>query len=145
MIPAEDKHAIMYHLTGLHSEKHVFSDLHLHKQGCCSQLLGVGPWCHQRLEWHEMWVTVTNITPLKWWLKYPKKVYKSVADPLKIYFVCVYVCFACMCVCVPCVCSSKTFQKRCTRALGTGVTAVIDHHVGTGNQDWVLWKSSQCY
>lgn len=31
-----------------------------------------------------------------------------------------------------------------THSLGLKLQMVVSHHVGDGNQTWVLWKSSQC-
>ena len=51
--------------------------------------------------------------------------------------------FACMCVCVPWVCSAFRGQKRVLHSLELVLHMIVSHHVGSGKQTWVLWKSSK--
>lgn len=49
------------------------------------------------------------------------------------------------CMSAHCVCTVPVEAQRGCQIPGTGVTDVVSYHVGSGNQDRVLWKSSQCF
>ena len=60
-------------------------------------------------------------------------------------FVLKCVSFACMCVCVPHVCPvSRGGQKRALDPQELELQMVVSHHVGVGEQTWVLCKSNKC-
>lgn len=75
-------------------------------------------------------------------------------------FACVYVCVSCernakfllyfylcmlMClyVCVPHMCGECLRKSKGVRSLEQELQAVVSHHEGSGNQSWVLCKSSE--
>jgi hypothetical protein len=50
-----------------------------------------------------------------------------------------------MCVCVPHVCPvSRGGQKRALDPQELELQMVVSHHVGVGEQTWVLCKSNKC-
>ena len=61
---------------------------------------------------------------------------------LKYFFNLFYVhgCFACMCVCAPHACRR---QNRPLSSVELELQTVVRCHVGSGNKNQVLWKSSQ--
>lgn len=63
-----------------------------------------------------------------------------------IYLFYVYGYFTCMCIFVShawCLTPTKTRRKRVSDPLEVVVEIAVAHHVGTGNQAWVLCKSSE--
>jgi hypothetical protein len=47
-------------------------------------------------------------------------------------------------ICVPRVPGALQGKKRVLNHLELELPTVVSHHLGTGNQTWVLWKSRQC-
>jgi hypothetical protein len=52
-----------------------------------------------------------------------------------------YIYVSVLCVCMPGACGG---QKRASDPLELELQMVVNCHVSSGNQIWVLWKNNQC-